>query len=191
MSWKFYTASGALKTSGRITVPYRYRANNVLVGPSVGTEVTIIDQTIPAGIMGTTGIVDLKMVGDWLNNGAAGRGYVLRIYAGGTKIVDTATTSSITQQTTRRALTVYAQFANLNSASSNKLSGSATLGINNAPTTGISTLATGQFAAAFGSDTVSIDTSVAWNFKVTLQFASGVSESTLDIRIGSCVLEVL
>ena len=138
MSWKFYTASGALKTSGRITVPYRYRANNVLVGPSVGTEVTIIDQTIPAGVMGTTGVLDCKLVGDWLNNHATtGRSFTLRVYAGGTKIYDGASTGSITQATVRRGVWAQLQFACLNSASSNKLDGFLAMGNVTAPTTGI------------------------------------------------------
>ena len=192
-------ASGYAGLDANVFVPAaqlaRYRtAAAVAVGPSDASEVTLISQTIPGGLLGVTGAVRCTIIGDWLNNHAsATRTVTLRVYAGGTKIYDAAT-AAITQSTTRRAFYGEMSFVNLNSASSNRLSGIAAVGTNAAPTTGISTWGTASLGThvvpqVFASDIVAIDTALGWIFKVTLQLSA--SESTLDMRISQVLLEVL
>lgn len=165
-----------------------YKAGPVAVGPSVSTEVTLIDQTIPGGLLGVRGAVRCLVDGNFLNNGAAGQTVTLRVYAAGTKIYD-GVSGGYTQSANRRGLWLDMVFANRNSESANELAGFLAVGNANAPTAGISNLAAGFANSSFGSGQVAIDTSASWAFKVTVQLSA--SETTLEMPVSLVLLEVL
>lgn len=187
-------ASGYAGLDANVFVPAaqlaRYRtAAPVAVGPSDASEVTLINQTIPGGLLGVTGALRCTIdPADWLNNGSLARSYTLRVYAGGTKIYDSVGVSSAISGN-RRALFLQMVFANRGSAAINDLSGLSVSGNANTPTTGISTLASVGTTSSFGSGPTTIDTSIAWIFKATLQLSA--AESTLEMRISQVLLEVL
>lgn len=186
-------ASGYAGLDANVFVPSaqlaRYRAAAVAVGPSDATEVTLINQTIPGGLMGTTGILRCTAGGDFMNSSGS-HAWTFRVYAGGVKIYDSGI--SLSAQATRRPFFAQMSYANRNSAAANQLAGFIDMGTQTAPTTGIGAIvagATGSTPSAFASDLQTIDTSADWIFKVTMQLDASLS--TLDMRISSVLLEVL
>lgn len=163
-----------------------FRASNVSVGPNDASEITLIDQQLPA--FGLNSGVRCTVKGDLLSNSAASRTGTLRVYAAGTKIFD-GVTGALTQTGARRALWLEMLFANYGATNTNELDGEFSLGAGANPTTGISGLGSGIALAAFGSGPVAIDTSVPWNFKVTWQLSN--AEALLDSRIKTVLLEVI
>lgn len=169
---------------------YRYRADTITVGPSDASEVTIVSQTIPAGVMTTTGILRCFVRGDMLNNSAAGKTMIARIYAGGTKIFDSAASTSITNSVNRRMFLLDAAFINLSAANVNRMAGSFSVGAAAGPTTGLGALVAASFSGSIGSVTpLAIDTSIAWIWKVTLQLSA--SDPAYEMRISSVYTEIL
>lgn len=170
---------------------FRYRVNSVTVGPSDNTEVTVISQTIPGGMMGTAGILRCRGVGDYLNNnGAAGRTIIMRVYCGGTKVFDSNASTSLSQSANRRMVTWDLMFSNLGASNSNRLGGDFVIGAAAGPTTGLGALVAATLSGNVGSNgAVAIDTSVDWDWKITFQHSA--SESTLDLRVSSILVEVV
>lgn len=182
-------AHAAAATAHGIT---RYDAGPIAVGPSVDTEVTLIEQTIPGGLLGVYGRLRCTFGGSFLNSSVS-RTYTLRVYAGGTKILD-VTSVAIAAAAMRRAFAGELNFANRNNAASNLVFGSVGLGAASSPTLGVGGALSGSGSGGsvpntIASGVVAINTAVDWAFKVTLQLS--FADAAFDIALDQVLLEVM
>lgn len=186
-----------LITPSDVAIP-RWATAPVNVGPSSVAETTLVSQQIPAGLLGANGMLRCDIGGDCIFNADSAGTMQLRVYAGphggGLTTIFDGTTAAIAQSANRRALVFAFKFKNMAAQNANQLYALAEIGGVIAPATGTSGWGTsdgGQFGRAHGiaSRHVTIDTSVAWDFKVTLTLSE--SQATVDARTTGAVLEVV
>lgn len=164
----------------------KFVASNVAVGPSVDTEVTLIEQTVPG--LGATGSLRCRISGDMINNSGGNLFYTLRFYAGGTEIYE-STTGNIGTNASRRSVAIDMFLQNYGATNTNAIGGYHGIGAaGGASSGGVSSVSGGLNNSAF-SGISTVETSAAFAFKVTLQLSS--SNSAFDVHAYAVLLEVL
>lgn len=66
------------------TVTVYKKASGVLDVANSAAETDVINEEIPAGVLGTTGMIRVTLVGDYLNNTGAAKNLTVKLYLGGT-----------------------------------------------------------------------------------------------------------
>jgi hypothetical protein len=161
-------------------------------------ETTLVQQKVAGGMLGPLGDLRCSIVGDHLNATGATHKLTLRVYAGphggpATKIYD-GTTVPLQAAPTRHKVSLTLLFANRNSETANALTISGGIGNAAAPAVGIGLVGSTAAGIAlvsqlFGSDEISVDTSVDWDLQVTVQLDA--ADPSLDLRMDKAAIELI
>ncbi len=164
------------------------RATTTVDVVSTATETTLFSQSVGAGHMSSDRMLRLTLLGDYLNNTGASEDPRLRVKWGGTTIWDQVP-SVIGSNANRRPFRAVVEIANLNSATSQYMSGVMAIGSANA-TVGIGSAnpadAGGMIASA---GLLSVNTASAAVIAVTAQHDTSSANLSLRVRYG--ILELL
>jgi hypothetical protein len=149
------------------TVRIYKKATGTLTVVNTATETDVLNETIPASTLGTTGGMRVTLLGDYLNNSGSAKDITVKFYFGGT-VFHTVAFTALGSTSFRRPMSFEYSLANLGTTGSQ-------MGFCNFPQlTGDPTLSTWLQTYA---DSGSIDTTVSQVFKVTVTH-SGASAST-------------
>lgn len=168
---EYYQPNVWVKTSGVIE---KGVADINLTGT---TENDLMNFTVPAGTLGTDGIIRISINATLLNVSGANRNYIIRVRYGGTIVYQD---TSATQGTgTDVGLTMSLYFSANNSASAQTLNGSIMVGGTGAVTTGITgDLGTDEILSnAVINATSAVNSNTDQALRVTIQ-ASGTGTTT-------------
>lgn len=173
------------------TVRIYKKAASVLDVKNTTTETPVIDEQIPGGEMGTTGIVRFSVYADYLNFTGSNRTITVKIKFGGTTIYqDATTTGSIA---TRAAIRLTGEIANTGATNMQFMSGEWFRSNTTAPTTGIGSISNSGGAAEVSpfatNGSVAIDTSIAQPLQVTVTHP--VADANLSFRRQFYMVEFL
>lgn len=157
---------------------------------NTAAETTVFNYNIPAGQLGPSGCLRLRLVGDYLNNTGAGTPTLtLRIKLGATTIYADASAANA-NSASRRPFDLNIILANQDSNSSQVLGGYALFGAAGGATNGIGDFGTDEIQATtplFG--TAAINTTTDQAFAVTIQHST--NNANLSFRKMYALLELI
>ncbi len=182
------TAAGRLRRNGAALVWQPIASANISLGGGLDRDTTIADVvnttvatsvysfSVPASTLGTSRMLRLSLIGDYLNNSGAGSTLAVNATYGGVTIF-TFTTASIASDANRRALMLDVLVATENVATSEAGFGRFVVGgTNTASGTGAA-----AFATAYGTTTgTAVDSGAAQTLGVTFQHS--VANANISAR---------
>lgn len=166
----------------------------ILNGDGEGTTpTTVYSFSVPANLMGTTGVLRLRMVGKWdLNTGGA-ETLTFAVKLGATTLWDA--TSSAQTRTTPIPLELAFDLANMGATNAQRVGGSVLLASETAGNTaGIGDIVSGAFFRLFGNfrGTAAEDTTSAQTLSVEITLSAvGATQANNIVTIDFVTLELL
>lgn len=149
---------------------------------TTAAEQTLFSRTIPGNTMGTNGCINSRSSGYILQNQATGTDFTLRIKFGGTTLYQDNIATALAQSATPLPWTLDFDLFNINSASSNRMSGFFAMNDTSvSPTTGRGDITDDEIQAwgPFRQTGSSIDTTTDQTLAVTIQ----MSVSNVNVAI--------
>lgn len=196
----FLRGDGSWQTAGSTT----YRKSTSKTVNTLGTAADLLNGeiTLAAGVLGTTGVMRLTAIGDYLNNsGGTVTMPRIQLSLGGAVLLDTGTTAATIGTTaTRGGWRLIAEIGNTGSASTQWASlvweivtpnGSTA---NNAFTTGegfyVTAPATGNLAKAVGTTNAgTVNTALA--SALVLNILNGSASATVETKLFGALVEII
>lgn len=193
------TAGQVLRATDGSTVAWGapgtvYRANGTVTVVDTVVETTLLTQAIPGNTIGASGIVKMRLFGDYANSTGGSEVHRLKITFGGVTIIDFSRSTSQVQSLLRQPFMVDFTLANLGVTNSQFGGGQFV----QASQTGVSG---GDFAAGIGNISATspvvplgttlttIDTTVSQTLTVTV--THGSASPTISTRRHFWLIEVL